>query len=108
LESLSGFDWNQRPASIGIAVRDHRNPQHDRAGTDNFQLTREFLAELLCIQRPSVTIVARALQKARLIRYSRGLIAITDREGLEKAACECYGMVRRAMNATHPYWRNGR
>jgi CRP-like cAMP-binding protein len=81
---------------------------HDRAGTDNFQLTQEFLAELLCIQRPSVTIVARALQKARLIRYSRGLIAITDREGLEKAACECYGMVRRAMNATHPYWRNGR
>jgi CRP-like cAMP-binding protein len=71
---------------------------HDRAGTDSFQLTQEFLAELLGIQRPSVTIVARTLQKAGLIRYSRGLIAITDRQGLEEAACECYGMVRRAMN----------
>jgi CRP-like cAMP-binding protein len=81
---------------------------HDRAGTDSFQLTQEFLAELLGIQRPSVTIVARTLQKARLIRYSRGLIVITDRQGLEEAACECYEMVRKAMSETHPYWRNGR
>jgi CRP-like cAMP-binding protein len=73
---------------------------HDRAGTDSFQLTQEFLAELLGIQRPSVTIVARTLQKAGLIRYSRGLIAITDRQGLEDAACECYDMVRKAMNPT--------
>jgi CRP-like cAMP-binding protein len=71
---------------------------HDRAGTDSFHLTQEFLAELLGIQRPSVTIVARTLQKAGLIRYSRGLIAITDRAGLEAAACECYAMVRAAMN----------
>jgi CRP-like cAMP-binding protein len=73
---------------------------HDRAGTNSFQLTQEFLAELLGIQRPSVTIVARTLQKAGLIRYSRGLIAITDRQGLEEAACECYEMVRKAMNPT--------
>jgi CRP-like cAMP-binding protein len=81
---------------------------HDRAGTNSFQLTQEFLAELLGIQRPSVTIVARTLQKAGMIRYSRGLIAITDRAGLEQAACECYDMVRQAMNEVHPYWRNGR
>jgi CRP-like cAMP-binding protein len=81
---------------------------HDRAGTDSFQLTQEFLAELLGIQRPSVTIVARTLQKEGLIRYSRGLIAITDRAGLEQAACECYAIVRHAMNETHPYWRSGR
>jgi CRP-like cAMP-binding protein len=73
---------------------------HDRAGTNSFQLTQEFLAELLGIQRPSVTIVARTLQKAGLIRYSRGLIAITDRPRLEQAACECYEMVRKAMNQT--------
>jgi CRP-like cAMP-binding protein len=72
---------------------------HDRAGTDSFQLTQEFLAELLGIQRPSVTIVARTLQKAGLIRYSRGLIVITDRPGLEEAACECYEMVRVALDA---------
>jgi CRP-like cAMP-binding protein len=81
---------------------------HDRAGTDSFQLTQEFLAELLGIQRPSVTIVARTLQKAGMIRYSRGLIVITDRAGLEQAACECYDMVREAMNEVHPYWRRGR
>jgi len=75
---------------------------HDRAGTDSFQLTQEFLAELLGIQRPSVTIVARSLQQAGLIRYSRGLIAITDRAGLERAACECYAMVRDAMNEAQP------
>jgi CRP-like cAMP-binding protein len=75
---------------------------HDRAGTDSFLLTQEFLAELLGIQRPSVTIVARTLQRAGLIRYSRGLIAITDRPGLEEAACECYEMVRRALNETLP------
>ena len=71
---------------------------HDRARTNSFQLTQEFLAELLGIQRPSVTIVARTLQKAGLIRYRRGLIMITNRAGLELAACECYGMVREAMN----------
>ncbi len=73
---------------------------HDRAGTNSFQLTQEFLAEMLGIQRPSVTIVARTLQKAGLIRYSRGLIEITDRQGLEDSACECYEMVRKALNET--------
>jgi CRP-like cAMP-binding protein len=71
---------------------------HDRAGTDSFRLTREFLADLLGIHRPSVTIVARTLQSAGLISYSRGLITITDRQGLEEATCECYDMVRQALN----------
>ena len=71
---------------------------HDRAGTDSFRLTQEFLADLLGIHRPSVTIVARTLQSAGLISYSRGLITITDRQGLEEATCECYDMVRQALN----------
>ncbi len=71
---------------------------HDRAGTDSFRLTQEFLADLLGIHRPSVTIVARTLQGAGLISYSRGLITITDRKGLEEATCECYDMVRQALN----------
>jgi CRP-like cAMP-binding protein len=71
---------------------------HDRAGTDSFKLTQEFLADLLGIHRPSVTIVARTLQSAGLISYSRGLITITDRQGLEEATCECYDMVRQALN----------
>jgi CRP-like cAMP-binding protein len=73
---------------------------HDRAGTDSFNLTQEFLADLLGIQRPSVTHVARNLQAAGLIRYSWGRITITDRNGLEAAACECYATVRKALDET--------
>jgi CRP-like cAMP-binding protein len=63
---------------------------HDRMGTDSFPLTQEFVAMMLGAARPTVTIVARSLQDARLIRYRRGLLTIVDRAGLETAACECY------------------
>lgn len=73
---------------------------HDRARSDSFNVTHRFLAEMLGIHRPSVTIVARRLQRAGLIRYSRGKITIVDRRGLERAACECYGIVRKALEET--------
>lgn len=69
---------------------------HDRARSDSFNVTHRFLAEMLGIHRPSVTVVARRLQRVGLIRYSRGVITIVDRKGLEKAACECYGIVHKA------------
>jgi len=69
---------------------------HDRARANSFELTHQFLAEMLGIQRPSVTLVARSLQDAGLIRYSRGMITIVNRKGLERTACECYGIVRKA------------
>lgn len=56
-------------------------------------MTHDFLALMLCVHRPGVTIAARLFQKAGLIEYSRGSMRITDREGLEAAACECYGAV---------------
>jgi len=75
----------------------------DRGGEEEtLHLTQEFLAEMLGVQRPSVTLVARSLQKAGLIGYSRGVIAITNRKGLEDAACECYGIVRRALDEILP------
>jgi len=70
---------------------------HDRVGRDSFPLTQEFLADLLGVHRPTVTIVARTLQAAGLIRYSRGVVTIVDRRGLEQAACECYDIVRQAF-----------
>ena len=68
---------------------------HDRAGGDEFPMTQEFLAMMLCVHRPGVTVAARLFQQAGLIRYGQGHITVIDRAGLEAAACECYGAVRR-------------
>ena len=68
---------------------------HDRIDSDRVSLTQEFLADMLGVQRTTVTVVARTLQASGLIRYSRGVVDILDRDGLEAIACECYGAVRR-------------
>ncbi len=67
---------------------------HDRAGGDEFQITQEFLALMLCVYRPSVSVVASTLQRAGMIRYGRGRITIVDREALEATACDCYRVVK--------------
>lgn len=66
----------------------------DRTDNDVFDLTQEFLAGMLGVQRPTVSLVAKTFQQAGLIRYNRGHIQILDRPGLEEAACECYGVVK--------------
>jgi hypothetical protein len=63
---------------------------HDRVGKNEFSLTQEFVAMMLGVSRPTVTIVASTLQKAGLITYHRGHLTIVDREKLEAASCECY------------------
>jgi CRP-like cAMP-binding protein len=67
---------------------------HDSARSDTFPLTHEFLAMMLGVQRPGVSITAAILQKAGFIDYARGRITITDRAGLEESACECYDVIR--------------
>jgi CRP-like cAMP-binding protein len=62
----------------------------DRSGSDCLALTHEFMAEMLGVHRPTVSVVARSLQQAGMIRYRRGAITIVDRLRLEQAACECY------------------
>lgn len=66
---------------------------HDRAGDHSFPLTQEALAGMLGVQRTTVTAVSKRLQDAGLIRYRRGAMEVLDREGLERAACECYAAV---------------
>jgi CRP-like cAMP-binding protein len=63
-----------------------------RDATDRtaFDLTQEFVAEMLGVQRPSVSIVASQLQEAGLISYTRGHLSIVNEQGLMDAACECY------------------
>ena len=66
----------------------------DRSDAEMFPLTHEFLSLLLGVRRSGVTMSLRALQEKGLIRCSRGQMQITDGPGLERASCECYGMVR--------------
>jgi CRP-like cAMP-binding protein len=67
---------------------------HDSVMADKFQLTHEFLALLLGVQRPSVSMTANGLQRRGLIRYSHGHITILNRAAVEEAACECYRTLR--------------
>jgi CRP-like cAMP-binding protein len=66
---------------------------HDRVESDGFMLTHEFLSQMLGVHRPTVTIAARMLQQAGLIRYSRGKVEVIDRPGLEAASCNCYRLI---------------
>ncbi|HEX5262491.1 MAG TPA: Crp/Fnr family transcriptional regulator [Phenylobacterium sp.] len=75
---------------------------HDRISADTVALTQEFLADMLGVQRTTVTAVARALQEKGAIRYRRGIVDIIDRTVLEQLACECYGVIRRTYERLLP------
>ena len=66
---------------------------HDRLGREEFDLTHEFIANMLGVRRAGITEVAATLQQAGFINYQRGHIRILDRAGLEEFACECYPVV---------------
>ena len=66
----------------------------DRLASDSLTMTQELIANMLGVRREGVTEAAGKLQRAGLIRYSRGRIDVLDRPGLEKTVCECYGVVK--------------
>ena len=75
---------------------------HDRISTDTVALTQEFLADMLGVQRTTVTAVARTLQDKGAIRYRRGVVDIIDRPILQQLSCECYGVIRRTYERLLP------
>ena len=81
---------------------------HDCVDRDVIPLTQEFLGQMLGVRRTTVTIAARLLQSAQLIRYRRGHIQILDRKALEDIACECYAVVRQNADKVFTALRSSR
>jgi CRP-like cAMP-binding protein len=70
----------------------------DRLDSPDLTMTQELIANMLGVRREGVTEAAGNLQRDGLIRYSRGRISVLDRPGLEKAVCECYGVVKKEFD----------
>ena len=75
----------------------------DRLRGKDVSMTQQSIAKVLGVRRVGVTEAAGKLQKAGLIRYSRGHITVTNRPKLEKRACECYGAVKREFERLFAY-----
>ena len=70
----------------------------DRVHSNHFKMSQEFLSHMLGSTRPTVTLAAGRLKKERLITYKQTEIEIIDRKGLEKRACECYGVIKQHLD----------
>jgi len=82
---------HQRCARWLLMVRDH-------VGADEFQLSHEFLAQMLAVQRPTVSDVAGGLRRKGLITYKHGRVHVVNGGELEKVACECYDVMRKRFD----------
>lgn len=71
----------------------------DRLGVEEFPLTQEFLSNMLGVRREGVSKAAGALQDAKLIRYSRGMITLLNRRALEAKSCDCYAIIKAETDA---------
>jgi CRP-like cAMP-binding protein len=67
---------------------------HDRASTDTFALTHEYLSLMLGTRRATVTAIAHNLKEAGIINYTRGKLRVTDRQRLEACSCDCYRLIK--------------
>ncbi len=67
---------------------------HDRVDGDCFPMTQEFIATMLGVRRPGVTLAVGALKRAGLITHKSGMVRVLDRPGLEAASCECYAAIQ--------------
>lgn len=72
---------------------------HDRVDSDEFELTHEFMANMLGVRRPGISEIANRLQEQGLISYQRGRITILNRAEMEKTVCECYPVVKEKFDS---------
>jgi CRP-like cAMP-binding protein len=75
----------------------------DRLPTHTLRMTQELIANMLGVRREGVTEAAGKLQKAGVIKYSRGQITVLDRPQLERLCCECYAVVKKEEDRLLPY-----
>jgi hypothetical protein len=80
----------------------------DYSESNALQLTHEMVAGMIGTRRAGVSMATRALRERRLIDSARGMIEIVDGEGLEKAACECYSIIREEFAELHDNQLNSR
>lgn len=73
----------------------------DRMQSDGYALTHEFLAEMLVVQRPTLSIVAASLQREGIIHYRHGYLSILRRKRLQEIACECYGIAQTVLDSLY-------
>ena len=79
---------------------------HNRVRRDEFQMRQHFMAQMLGVQRPTVSTTAHMLQQAGLITYTRGQMKVLDAEGLIEGACGCYELMEREMDRVYDVpWR---
>jgi CRP-like cAMP-binding protein len=71
----------------------------DRVNSEHLELTQEIISQMLGTPRTAVTVAALALQDAGIIRYRRGKITILNRKRLEASSCECYGAIKKEIDA---------
>lgn len=99
----------QQISLTGACNCSHKVPQRlarwllmtqDRAHASQFYLTHQYLARMLGVRRSAITIAAGAFQRAGLISYSRGIINVRSKAGLERLTCRCYEVALNAYNNT--------
>jgi CRP-like cAMP-binding protein len=98
IETISQFSGCNRLHPINERCARWLLMAHDRVDGDEIFLTHEFLATMLGVRRPGVSLAAAALDKAGLIEYHRGHIIVRNRAGLEAIACECYDAANDALD----------
>jgi CRP-like cAMP-binding protein len=71
----------------------------ERVDSDRFEVTKEFLAQLLGTNRPTVSVLVSVLEKAGILNVEGRSVTIADRNRLKEAACECYDVIRKTYEA---------